>query len=94
MKQKRGKKEYAKEQVVHHAKEPAAVYSITKPENNMLSKSSVIDSVKNLPNKFTIDELIERLLFMQSVEKGIKDSKEGRVYTEAEAKKKLKKWLK
>jgi len=59
----------------------------------MLSKISVIDSVKNLPANFTIDELIERLLFIQSVEKGLEDSKEGRVHTVAEAKKKLKKWL-
>lgn len=94
MKQTRSKKEYTKEQAVHKVKEPATVYTITKSVNNMLSKSSVLDSVKNLPNSFTLDELIERLLFMQSVEKGIKDSKEGRVYTETDARKKLKKWLK
>ncbi len=59
----------------------------------MLSRTSVIDSVKNLPANFTIDELIERLLFIQSVERGLEDAREGRVHTEAEAKKKLKKWL-
>ena len=93
MKQKRGKKEYGKEQPFHKVKEPAVAYTI-KNHDTMLSRSAVIDSVKNLPNNFTIDELIDRLLFIQSVEKGLKDSKEGKVYSEAEAKRRLKKWLK
>ena len=60
----------------------------------MLLKSSVIHSVENLPDSFSIDKLIERLLFIESVEKGLKDSKEGKVFSEEEAKKKLKRWLK
>jgi hypothetical protein len=60
----------------------------------MLTKAQLLSTVKNLPESFTIDELLEHLVFIQKVETGLKQSQKGKVYSETEAKKKLKKWLK
>jgi len=45
----------------------------------MLQKEKVLLTIKNLPDTFTIDELIEHLIFIQKVEEGIKQSIEGKV---------------
>lgn len=60
----------------------------------MLTKAQLLSTVKNMPDSFTIDELLEHLVFVQKVETGLKQSLKGQTYSEAEAKKKLKKWLK
>jgi len=60
----------------------------------MLTKTRLLSTVKKMPENFTIDELLEHLIFVQKVEAGLKHSRKGKVYSEAEAKKKLRKWLK
>ncbi len=40
----------------------------------MLAKNTVRHSIDNLPDSFTIDELIEQLIFVEKVEEGIKQS--------------------
>ncbi len=52
----------------------------------MISKEKVIDSLKNLPDSFSIDELIDQLLFIEKVEKGLAQSEKGEVYTTEQAK--------
>ena len=60
----------------------------------MISKKKLLASIKDIPERFSVDELIERLIFQQKVENGMKQSDEGDVFTTQEAKLKLKKWLK
>ncbi|MFN8715037.1 MAG: hypothetical protein ACK5Z2_19465 [Bacteroidota bacterium] len=60
----------------------------------MISKKKLLASIKDMPERFSVDELIERLIFQQKVENGMKQSDEGDVFTTQEAKLKLKKWLK
>lgn len=60
----------------------------------MLDKNKVIDSLHSLPDNFTLDELIDRLVLVEKIEKGLEQSKEGKVYSSAEAKQQLKRWLK
>ena len=40
----------------------------------MLTKNTVRQSIDNLPDSFTIDELIDQLIFIEKVEEGIKQS--------------------
>jgi len=43
-----------------------------------MRKSAVIESIKKLPDEFSIDEIIERLIIIEKIEKGrqeIKDEK-------------------
>ena len=44
----------------------------------MLTKDKLKRTMANLPDSFTIDELIEQLIFIEKVEEGMKQSKEGK----------------
>jgi len=60
----------------------------------MLSKSKVIKSIRQLPDNFSIDELIERVVLLQKIETGLEQSEKGLIKSTSAAKKSLKKWLK
>jgi len=59
----------------------------------MLTKTKVLESMKQLPDNFTIDELIDHLVFIQKVEIGLEQSDKDQVSNTDEVKKKLDKWL-
>ena len=60
----------------------------------MITKTQIINSLDKLPEKLTIDQVVDHLIFVEKVEKGLDDSVNGRINTKEEAKQKLKKWLK
>ena len=60
----------------------------------MITKTQLINTLDNLPEDLTIDQLIDHLIFIGKVQKGIADSANGRVNTKEEARQKLSKWLK
>ena len=59
----------------------------------MLTKTQIIDSLSNLPENVTIDQVIDHLVVVDKIQKGLEDSANGRVYNKDQAKSKLKKWL-
>jgi len=60
----------------------------------MITKTQIINTLDKLPENLTIDQIVDHLIFVEKVQKGLDDSANGRTYTNEEAKKKLKKWLK
>ncbi len=60
----------------------------------MITKTQLLSTIESLPENLSIDELIEHLVFIEKVHKGLKDSQEGKVYTKIQAQEKLIKWLK
>lgn len=58
----------------------------------MLTKNTVRQSIDNLPDSFTIDELIEQLIFVEKVEEGIKQSDEGKTISNNDVKRMIEKW--
>ena len=60
----------------------------------MLDKAKVLLAVNQLSSQFTLDELLDRLIFLNKVEEGLEDIKAGRVLNQEEAKERLAKWLK
>ena len=60
----------------------------------MITKTQIWNSLENLPENITIDQVIDRLIFIEKVQKGLDDSNNNKVNTKEEAKKKLAKWLK
>ncbi len=60
----------------------------------MLSKKKVIDSIKNLPDSFSQEELIDRIILLEKIQIGIDQAKAGKTYSLKEVEEKLKKWLK
>ena len=58
----------------------------------MLTKSIVQKSIDILPNSFTIDDLIEKLIFIDKVEKGLLESEQGKTISNEEVKKMIDEW--
>jgi predicted transcriptional regulator len=60
----------------------------------MLTKEKIHKTIDSLPDDLTIDQVIDKLILLDKIEQGLKDSREGKVYTNEEVKQKLNKWLK
>jgi len=59
----------------------------------MLTKEKLIHTINELPDKFSIEDLFDRIILLEKIEIGIAQSKAGKTLTNDEAKEKLKKWL-
>ena len=60
----------------------------------MLTRTQVVDTLEKMPEQFSIDQLFDKLLFINKVEIGLDQSENGQVNTKEQAKRKLSKWLK
>ena len=60
----------------------------------MLRKEQVLNSIKELPDTFTIDELIDRVILLNKIDEGIEQSDRRETKSTEEAREHLKKWLK
>ncbi|MEP7322810.1 MAG: hypothetical protein ABI761_12865 [Saprospiraceae bacterium] len=60
----------------------------------MLLKSRVLETVQSLEDHFTMDELFERISFIENVETGLKDIEDGNTIDEVELVKEVKEWFK
>ena len=60
----------------------------------MLTKQRVIETIGNFPDTFSIDELIEKLIFLEKVERGMLQSENGESISEEELDQEMKKWFK
>lgn len=57
-----------------------------------MNRDKAIETIKELPNEFDLDDLIERLVFVEKVENGLKQLDEGKTIPHDEVKKITKKW--
>lgn len=60
----------------------------------MIAKDQLITSLQDLPDNFTLDELFERAIFIEKINRALEQVKAGEVYTTEEARQKLKEWSK
>ncbi len=60
----------------------------------MLTKERLNKTIKRLPDSFTIDELIDQLIFIEKVEEGYKQSEDGKVVSNEDVKLMIDKWSK
>jgi len=59
----------------------------------MLTKEKVKKTIDRLPDSFTVDRVVEELVVLDKIEKGLKEVEEGKVYSTQQVKDHLKKWL-
>jgi len=59
----------------------------------MINKAKLLKTLSDFPEEFSIEDLIEKLIFMQKVENGLHESSVKKIVSEEEARKKLAKWL-
>lgn len=60
---------------------------------NMIKKEALIKALDEFPEEFSIDELIDKMLFIQKVQNGIIQSKLDQVISQEEARDRMAKWL-
>jgi hypothetical protein len=60
----------------------------------MLTKQKLIKAISGLPDIFSLEEVIDRIVLLQKIEIGIEQADKGQSISTMQAKKKLKKWLK
>lgn len=60
----------------------------------MLSKTNVIKTITRLPDNFSIDELVDKMILLDKVEKGIRDANSGKVISDEDLDEKMEEWLK
>jgi hypothetical protein len=58
-----------------------------------MKKSAVLDIVSKLPDEVSVDEVIERLIIVEKIDKGQQQAKDNKVRSEEQAREKLNKWL-
>ncbi|MCY7351083.1 MAG: hypothetical protein LH606_10500 [Cytophagaceae bacterium] len=58
-----------------------------------MTKEHLTEVAKHLPETFSIDELIERLILVESFERGREQYEQGKTLTQEEVGKRLEKWL-
>jgi predicted transcriptional regulator len=59
----------------------------------MLTKTKLKEQIEKFPEEFSIDELIDRLILIEKIEEGIRQSESGEVISEAELDNEIKKWF-
>lgn len=60
----------------------------------MTTKEKVINAVRDLPDDASIEDVMERLLFLAKIEKGIHQADAGQTISNDQLKEKMAKWLK
>ena len=59
----------------------------------MVTKERLLESIKQLPDEFTVDEIIDRILLLDKIETGLQQSKKDKVTPDEELDQKLPGWL-
>jgi hypothetical protein len=58
----------------------------------MLTKEKAAEALVELPDEFSLDELVDRLLFVQKVAEGLRQSEADEVYSTDKARDLLNRW--
>ncbi len=57
-----------------------------------MKRDKAIDTVKELPKEFELDELLEKLVFVEKVEQGLTQLKRKETVSHSKVKERVKKW--
>jgi predicted transcriptional regulator len=57
-----------------------------------MKRDKVLETVKEFPQEFDLEDLIERLIFVEKVEKGLQQIQEGKTVPHEQVKEIVKKW--
>lgn len=59
----------------------------------MTIKDKIISSIKNLPDSVTIDDILDQIMLVEKIEKGVEQSNKNQIVSDDELDKRLGKWL-
>ena len=59
----------------------------------MTTKDKIISSIKNLPDSVTIDDILDQIILIEKIEKGIEQSNKNQIVSDDALDQRLGKWL-
>lgn len=59
----------------------------------MTQKQQILEAMRSLPDDAGVEEAIERLYMLLKIERGLSQADAGETVTQAEARKKMARWL-
>lgn len=60
----------------------------------MLTKSNVIKTISKFPEHFSVDDLVDKMILLDKIEKGLQQADNNQVISDEELDKKIEEWLK
>jgi hypothetical protein len=60
----------------------------------MLTKSIVIKTITRFPEHFSVDDLVDKMILLDKIEKGLQQADNNQVISDEELDKKIEEWLK
>ena len=58
-----------------------------------MTKQNLTQLVEHLPENFSLEDVLDRIILLSKIEKGLEQSEQKQTVSTAEAKESLKKWL-
>ncbi|AEV32153.1 hypothetical protein Oweho_1148 [Owenweeksia hongkongensis DSM 17368] len=58
----------------------------------MISKANLKKTIDDLPDRFSLEELMEKVILLDKIERGYKQSEAGQVVVESEVEEEMAKW--
>jgi predicted transcriptional regulator len=59
-----------------------------------MKKSTIINTLNELPKEFDLDDFLERLIVIEKIDEGLEDAKSGKIVSHDKVKKMVAKWHK
>ncbi|AVR46055.1 hypothetical protein C7S20_12760 [Christiangramia fulva] len=59
----------------------------------MLTKTTLKQQIESFPEQFSIDQLVERLILIEKIENGNKQSEKGEIISESDLNNEIDKWF-
>ena len=59
----------------------------------MLTKTQVLNAIKQLPDNFSIDEMVDKMILIEKIEIGLAQSERGEVISDESLDKEISKWF-
>lgn len=60
----------------------------------MITKKQLSATLKKMPEKFSIEDLIDKLILLDKIERAEKQSEDGETISETELEREIEKWFK
>ncbi|HCY41291.1 MAG TPA: hypothetical protein DHV48_08050 [Prolixibacteraceae bacterium] len=59
----------------------------------MLTKAKVLKAIKQLPDEFSIDEMVDKMILLEKIERGLAQSERGEVISDENLELEIAKWF-
>ncbi len=60
----------------------------------MIIKKQLKETIESFPDEFTLDELLDKIILLDKIEKGNRQSENGETISEEQLEKEMEKWFK